>query len=383
MANVQMGRITKVLESFFLKALIPCHHYHKYWKCYTKKFKNYAVGKCLNPTQRGILHYNKCLRFREQWGVDPILMELDLSSMDAHCHVLLMRAEWQFFIACFRRHQAIARFLREVQDMFTRNKGSYIDMFKLVLEGMRMSGDMWTALGNVTVMIAMFWAFVARNPTLARTDLLNDGDDMNIYVHPDDVPYVRKNLVAFFLECGHELKLIERSDWRDIEWCQAKLVRVRVNQDTAKGRAYSDEYCSGDIVPVFVRNPTKIFTTLGSTIHMWMRPETGAEYVAGVLHATGACFGAVPGFKNLTQISKRGPLNGKLLSSRVKYGLLEASRKHAHIECEHTLVDMVHAWSIPAAVLQSSDLENAAVTMESIRSDIEHAQNHTAKLTVM
>jgi len=305
------------------------------------------------------------MAFFHRWGVFPVIFELDLTGMDVHCTEQLLRAEWEFFRLCFKNKPAVMSWIAQIEDWFIHNRGTYKDMFSFMLNGCRMSGDMHTGFGNCMAMLAMFWAFVARHK-INRSDVLNDGDDMNIYVHPDDVHIIKAHLVDFFLDCGHELKLIERDHWMNVEWCQAKLVRVNVPPEVAATRVFDSDFCAGTTIPVFVRNPCKIFTTLGSDVHMSDRADTAADFVMANLHALGKSFVDVPGFSNLPNIAKRGLLDGKLLGSGTKYRLLESYSDSQQTQCEHTCSDMVRAWGIPLPVLQSMDCEAAALQRDSI-----------------
>lgn len=366
MANIHVARFVKPLESFFYKSLTTTKRLRKYWKCGSDKFKNIAIGKCLNKTKRGILHHNKCNEFKRKHGVYPWVLELDLSGMDTHCTEELISSEWRFFGRCYRDSIA-ANWIRNISRFFIINVGYFLGI-KFLIRGCRMSGDMHTGLGNCLAMIAMCWAFIKKHG-LNRTDILVDGDDTNLYVHPDDVDIFTTHLPSFIFDCGHELKLIVKADCWDIEWCQAKLVRVEVDPDIAKNRVFSDDFCTDNVIPMFVQNPLKMFTTLGSDIHM-NTVQSGTDYVVSNLYAFGKMYSCIPGFQFLTNIRGSGSLKTRGVGARLAWSLSTCGVEGAHQRCAFTELDISTRWNIPLPVLQSLDSEAQSLTRDVIAESI-------------
>jgi len=325
-----------------------------------------------------ILHHNKCNEFKRKHGVYPWILELDLSGMDTHCTEQLIKLEWRFFERCFRGTPCGA-WISQISKFFIQNVGYFLNVFFKLL-GCRMSGDMHTGLGNCLAMISMVWAFNKLH-SLNRTDILVDGDDTNLYVHPEDVDLYIQSLPNFIFDCGHELKLIVKSNCWDIEWCQCKLVRVEVNPEHAKNRVFDDDFCSGNIIPMFVQNPLKMFTTLGSDIHM-NKPDSGADYVISNLYAFGKMYGSIPGFQHLTKLRHSGTLKARNVGARIAWSLSTSGCEGEHAPCSYTCGDISRVWNIPLPILQALDSEslslNRQIIVESLRDALNAEVNATA-----
>jgi len=193
-----------------------------------------------------------------------------------------------------------------------------------------MSGDMDTGLGNSLDAVA-FIVTCLRILHITRYDILCDGDDCLIFVHPDDEQLLLSNIKDIYLKFGHELKVegVAR-DITQLEWCQSKPIRV-LDSDGV------EQY-------MFVQDPRKVFATMGSHIHC-RTPEEATSYFNGIVHAYQTIYSAIPFYRQL----KVKPVETSR-SQRLPAGLVQELSKMHKIkttESINTLPDFCAAFDIP------------------------------------
>jgi len=261
--------------------------------------------------------------FMRVYGVHPAVFQSDCTGWDAHMTYTLCTLECLFYCMCFPKWNWYVSQLVEclVENKFSGNG------IRGKVRGARMSGDMHTGLGNTLIMLALL-VTAFRLLDIKRYDLLSDGDDTLIFIHPDDVAFVTKNLVETFLRMGHELRIegVAASIY-DITWCQCKIVRVMENNAE---------------VGMFVQNPLKTFATLGSHIHARTLHDA-YQYFADVLYAYSILYSAIPLFRKLGVMRA---IRDKR-TRRISPGLTNELLGRVHVtEGPNTLYDYCTAFNI-------------------------------------
>jgi len=360
-ANVRpFGKVEYLSVEKFPRNISPRHpHFNFVWAAFTKPLENYFyknmsatgslnrycplgvepgtpnpwIGKGFNKLDRGRILQMKYSKFRRCYGVDPIVFATDCTGFDAHMHLKLLKIENKFYRKCFSEHSA---FLKGLTSLFETNK-LYGDGIKAILKGCRMSGDMHTGLGNSVTTVAMLLAaFEILGVT--RFDIFDDGDDCLVLLHPDDIhdKSLFSKLPEVFLRFGHELKIEKVAvEIRDVVWCQSRPVRVM----TELGEEY-----------MFVQDPHKIFSTMGSHIHC--REASGANtYFGDNLYAYSLIYNPIPFFRALREQRVDAKAHGR----RVLEGLSRELAKMSKVKCwtgPNTLSDYCSAFALDPNIFQ-------------------------------
>lgn len=213
--NISLGRYLKHIEHDIFDGINEVFellgHSHK------------TVAKGMNQAQRGET-------IRDMWSSfkDPVSLTLDASRWDQHMNTSLLGLEHDIYHmfsdgTCSDNHS-----LQDLLDMQLLNKGVYRGDdggFSYKVKGCRMSGDINTSLGNVSVMCMLMYSYFVEKQINFR--LLNDGDDCVIVVDRWDVLKVKNSIVEWFLQFGVEMVLEHVGcSIEEIEFCQAHPVVV-------------------------------------------------------------------------------------------------------------------------------------------------------------
>lgn len=181
-------------------------------------FGGVTVMKGLNAQQRGEQVWRKWNRFNR-----PYAIMLDASRFDQHCSAEIIRWEHSVeeAIALDRERLKKLNRMRFPNKCFIRtNEGGY----KYTLNGVRMSGDMDTALCNCLTMCAMTYSFMT-HIGVGKYEYMNDGDDGVLMVEWTDRNLVLDNFRDYFLRFGFTMKLEGETDvLEQIDFCQARPV---------------------------------------------------------------------------------------------------------------------------------------------------------------
>jgi len=181
-------------------------------------FGSTTVMKGLNADQRGRAIAKKWGRF-----TSPFAILLDASRFDQHCsrEIIAWEHSIEEAIAIDRTELARLNRMRSRNVCFARtDRGGY----KYTLNGVRMSGDMDTAMGNCLTMCAMTYSFMT-SIGVSKFEYANDGDDGVLIVEGGDADLVLKSFKCYFLKFGYTMKLEGTSSTLEgIEFCQARPV---------------------------------------------------------------------------------------------------------------------------------------------------------------
>jgi hypothetical protein len=254
--NLELASILKPVEH----QVYSLTSFRKEMGCRPDFRKTKIFGKCANAEERARLILDKWDTFK-----DPICLSLDASRFDAHVDVDVLEVEHQFYLSLCDpkdKHR-----LNELLQYHKHNKGRTSTGIKYKALGRRMSGDTNTALGNCTLML-LFVFTAMRKLGIKSYDVLDDGDDVLLFLDRKDEDRVLTSLTKIFLGFGQELKVDEvaRNPW-EISWCQTKLTQ-RSNGSVA-----------------MVRDFRKLLATGGTSHRYYDHVKTGRK----VMKSVGTC----------------------------------------------------------------------------------------------
>lgn len=174
-----------------------------------------VVAKGLTQQVKGQLIANKLTH-------DRVCVGLDASRFDQSVRDELLLLEHSLLLRCFDNDPALARLLR----MQLNNKGRAMCVdgcVKANIGAMRCSGDQNTSLGNCVISCLLAAAFFRENGVVGA-DVLNDGDDLLMFV-PKDQLHKLTLLPQWYLDWGLRMKVEEPAFIPEqVEFCQSKVV---------------------------------------------------------------------------------------------------------------------------------------------------------------
>jgi len=173
-----------------------------------------VVAKGMNQAARADAILSAFARFSK-----AVCFSLDCSRWDKHVKSTILNVEHGFYRALVGVHPEFDRLLSWQLVNRCRTSGGV----KYVVTGGRMSGDVNTALGNCLLMVLMCRAAMRRLGVYYK--LLNDGDDVLVFVEHSEFDRVSGSIAKIFLEFGQELKIENVASLpSDVVFCQSKLV---------------------------------------------------------------------------------------------------------------------------------------------------------------
>jgi len=187
------------------------------YKRIDKVFGSKTVFKSMNAYTRGKM-------LKEKWDkfTKPVAIGLDASRFDQH--VSTQALQWEH--ANYKRYNRSKQFAW-LLDQQLKNRCTYYGRtatVSYVTEGGRMSGDMNTSLGNVTLMCGMVYSYMD-HVGVAKYELVNDGDDCVLIIEVEDAPTVEQTLYGWFNDMGFTMKVEPRATvFERIEFCQSNPV---------------------------------------------------------------------------------------------------------------------------------------------------------------
>lgn len=203
--NVEIGKHLKPMEKPIFRGIAAV-------------FGGTTVMKGYNADERGKILHTKWKRFTR-----PFAIMMDASRFDQHCSREIIRWEHavEEAIAVDRDELRRLNRMRAKNVCFIRtNEGGY----KYTLNGVRMSGDMDTAMGNCLTMCAMTYSFMT-SIGVTKFEYANDGDDGVLIVEGGDAELVLEKFQGYYLKFGYTMKLEGTSSTMEgIEFCQARPI---------------------------------------------------------------------------------------------------------------------------------------------------------------
>jgi len=203
--NVAIGIHLKPMEKPIFRAI-------------ARIFGSTTVMKGLNAQQRGQCAHSKWSRF-----IKPVAVMLDASRFDQHCSRQVI--DWEHgveeAIAGDRVELRRLNRMRRMNKCFVRTE---CGGFKYTLNGVRMSGDMDTAMANCLTMCAMTYAFMT-DLRIQKYEYMNDGDDGVLFLEQHDLDLVLNSFMSWFHLCGYTMKLEGVAyELEQVEFCQARPI---------------------------------------------------------------------------------------------------------------------------------------------------------------
>jgi hypothetical protein len=181
-------------------------------------FGSTTVMKGLNANERGILLHDKWSRFK-----DPVGLLLDAARFDQHIsrEAIAWEHKVEESIAMDREELRRLNKMRRKNRCFIRtNDGGYL----YILDGIRMSGDMDTAMANCLLMCAMTYSFM-HFINVIDFEYSNDGDDGVLIFEREHLQLALDTFESYFLDMGFTMKLDGIANvFEEIEFCQSRPV---------------------------------------------------------------------------------------------------------------------------------------------------------------
>lgn len=216
------------------------------------------VAKGLNSIDRAELLHTKMSFFD-----NPIVVDLDASRFDKHVSEALLKIEHSVYL----RSNPDPMFRHLLKQQLV-NKCFSSQGIKYRVKGRRMSGDMNTAVGNVTIMLILLLTYCDLILELPRWDCLDDGDDALVILEEGNLHRFADSLKSTFETFGMSMKVGNPSKViHTVEFCQARVI----------------EYLPGKFK--FVRDYRKVFSGALSGVRNW----GNTTFRIRVLQAIGTC----------------------------------------------------------------------------------------------
>lgn len=205
--NIMFGRYLRPIEERIFKAI---------GEVYGSK----TVMKGMNAADSGRLMHEKWNSFN-----NPVAVGLDAERFDQHVSQEALKYEHMVYGQCFWRRKdknALSRLCG--QQLINRCSGNTLDgWLKYTTDGVRMSGDMNTSVGNCLLMCAMIYSYARlRN---VRIQLANNGDDCVVFMESGDLTTFMAGLDSWFRDMGFSMVCEEPVyDLEKVQFCQTQPV---------------------------------------------------------------------------------------------------------------------------------------------------------------
>lgn len=168
----------------------------------------------------------------QHWNMynDPVAVGIDASRFDQHVSVDALKFEHDVYLSYFtgRDRDRLSKLLKKQ----LKNTGvgyAQDGKLKFTVEGVRMSGDMNTSLGNVLLMCAITYDLKLKSGI--EFSFINDGDDGVLFMERKDLRHISKLLKPHYLNYGFNVVLEEPVHVLEhIEFCQCKPIMVNTGE---------------------------------------------------------------------------------------------------------------------------------------------------------
>jgi hypothetical protein len=281
------------------------------------------VAKSMSPVQRGGALFKKASLLRQ-----PVSLSLDCTAFDAHVNQPLLRVEQLFYrllgryagwsssdLGCMSRALKL-QLINRVRGVFEDGCISY------VTDGRRMSGDLNTALGNVSLFCIMIGLVLSEDLPSRAYQVLDDGDDCVVLVEKEYAPRFSETVVGKFREFGMVLKVEDIADAthvESIEFCQLHPVKVRGSYR-------------------MVRNFDKVLKTCGAGTRWHKTLESFREFCWSVGVGDGIACRGVPilqeWFTYLRRLAQHHQLNDELVRDIWRFGCIDFDLPYDPVEID-------------------------------------------------
>lgn len=292
--NVEVGRFLRPLEERIFNSL-------------KRLFDHPTVIKGMNASKSGQILHQKWSMFKR-----PVAIGLDASRFDQHVSIDALRWEHGVYLKCFPfgKHR---RRLNHLLKMQLRNqcRGYTADgRLKYRCDGVRMSGDMNTSLGNTLIMCVMVHAYAEHKGI--KIHLANNGDDCVIFMDQGGLSKFLEGMDSWFRAMGFSMVAEPPCyTFEEIEFCQTHPVWVGPDV--------------GDYI--MVRHPKWAIAKDTVCIHDYSTIPLIREWMDAVGKGGMAMAGAVPVFQDFYQTYINYGKVGKKPRSDLSWGVRTLSNK--------------------------------------------------------
>lgn len=231
----------------------------KYLKAMEKRLYSLRSPKGTRLIAKGLSNVRRARLILKKWAgfTNPVVRMFDCSRWDKHLHEDILKEEHKTYQSMNSSAELAEKLSWQRNNKVRTSKGI---VYKV--RGKRMSGDMNTALGNCTDMVAMLGA-AAEMANLTNWDATDDGDDCFVIVEQED-EWKLDLYPAIFLEFGQELKVDGRAtDPSEIVFCQSRIVE-------------------GPRGPQMVRDWRKVLSQDCAGSHHWTDPNVARDMLTAV-----------------------------------------------------------------------------------------------------
>lgn len=205
--NILIGRYLKPAEKLIYKAIDAVFGHH-------------VVMKCDNPWQRARTICKYWSEFKQ-----PVFVGLDASRFDQHVSAQALEFEHELYNTIFRDKE-LEKYLRwQINNIGYANFSD--GTLKYTVQGVRGSGDMNTALGNVFLMCAITHHYLAELGVPYR--FINDGDDCGVFLEREHLSLL-DSLPDHHLGYGFEMEVESPVfELEHVEFCQSRPIHLGNN----------------------------------------------------------------------------------------------------------------------------------------------------------
>jgi hypothetical protein len=166
----------------------------------------------------------RILRSKYDRFVDPIVVSLDMTKLDACTGLQHLRYQYSVYKAVYPGDSTFAWMLKT---MLKYVAVAYCPdgIVRLRTAARKASGDVDTSLGNVINVLRVFYKIVQR--LKIRIELANNGDDNLVFLERSDFSLLKTYLQFAFIEAGFILKIEGvYAEFEDIIFCQHTPVLI-------------------------------------------------------------------------------------------------------------------------------------------------------------
>jgi len=185
-------------------------------------YRHPTVMKGMNSSRSGRIMFEKWNAFK-----NPVAVGLDASRFDQHVSRVALQWEHDIYLQCFPRRQHRRRLKWLLRMQLNNQCSGYTEdgMLRYHTDGVRMSGDMNTSLGNCVLMCCLVMAYARSKGVFVH--LANNGDDCVVFLEMTDLPTFMEGLSEWFLGMGFNMAVEEPcTQFESIEFCQTHPVYV-------------------------------------------------------------------------------------------------------------------------------------------------------------
>jgi hypothetical protein len=202
--NILIGRYLKPAEKLIYKAIDRVFGYH-------------VVMKCDNPWQRA----KTIVQYWNEFS-NPVFVGLDASRFDQHVSAEALSYEHSLYNKIFASKE-LEEFLRwQINNVGYANFSD--GSLKYTVQGVRGSGDMNTALGNVFLMCSITHHYLEGLGIKYR--FINDGDDCGVFLEASNL-HLLDDLPAHHLAYGFEMDVEDPVyELEHVEFCQSRPINL-------------------------------------------------------------------------------------------------------------------------------------------------------------